>query len=535
MKINGLAVEHPLTVAHLVEHLGEVAGDRVCLIDGDEECTFGTLRDRARRLAGGLARLGIGPGDVVALWLPSSVASVELMAAGGYLGAVVLGVNTKLRSHDVLTGLRDSGAKVLVTMPGFRGIDFLGMLDEIALDLPAKLAHLVTVGAATLVPPSLSSLVMPFDDLPAGPWTDIAATPDSPAQAFSSSGTTSTPKLVLQSHWALVHHAYAVAARFGYVHDGTVVLGSLPFCGVFGYNTLLAAMAATRPLVIQPVFDAHYAVSLVREHGVTHTNLSDEMLRRILDVAPLAGLPTWRECGFGSFTAIDAGELVDAGVREGRKFFQTYGSSEVLALMTYPDDDSEPDRWRVGGGVPISAAIQVRVRDEETGVVAADGVSGELEIKGPNVTCGYLNRDGVADLGDDGWFRTGDLGYLSGDDMVYLSRTGDALRLGGFLVNPREIEQFLERDPSVREAQVVGVATTRGPGLVGFVLAEDPPTFDEDALLAECGRRLARFKVPRRLVLLDEFPVSHGANGVKIQRNQLRDLAVTMLKESGEA
>lgn len=534
MTINGLEVEHPLTVAHLVEHLGAVAGDKVCLVDGEDVCTFGTLRDRARRLAGGLARLGVGPGDVVALWLPSSIAAVELMAAGGYLGAVMLGVNTKLRSHDVLIALRDSGAKVLVTAPGFGGLDFLGMLDEIAADLPTELAHLVTVVEAD-VPPSLSLPVTPYDELPAGPVTDLAVVPDSPAQAFSSSGTTSAPKLVLQSHRSLVHHAYAVATRFGYLQDGTVVLGALPFCGVFGYNTLLAAMAAARPLVIQAVFNADQAVRLIREHEVTHTNLSDEMLRRTLAAASLDSLPTWRECGFGNFTAIDPGTLVDAGVREGRKFFQTYGSSEVLALMTYPADGSGPDRWQIGGGVPISAEIQVRVRDEQTGTTLPDGVSGELEIKGPNLTSGYLNRDGVSDLGGDGWFRTGDLGYLAGEDMVYLSRKGDALRLGGFLVNPREIEEFLERHPSVREAQIVGVDTTGGPGVVGFVLAENPGSFDENAVLAECRRRLARFKVPQRLVVLDEFPVSHGANGVKIQRNRLRDLAEAMLKERGTA
>lgn len=533
MTINGLEIEHPLTVAHMVEHLGEVASAEVCLLDGDEVCTFGTLRDRARRLAGGLADRGVGPGDVVALWLPSSVVTVELTAACGYLGAVVLGVNTKLRSHDVLTALRDSGATVLVTARGFRGIDFLGMLDEIVADLPAGLTHLVTVGHGETVAACLSST--PYDELPAGPRSDVAATPDSPAQAFSSSGTTSTPKLVLQSHRSLVHHAYAVASCFGYRGDDTVVLGSLPFCGVFGYNTLLAAMAAARPLVVQAVFDADQAVGLIRAHRVTHTNLSDEMLRRILDTAPLDSLPTWRECGFGNFTAIDAGELVDTGARAGRKFFQTYGSSEVLALMTYPGAGTGPDRWRVGGGEPISEQIQVRVCDEETGTAVADGASGEIEVKGVNVTCGYLNRDGLDDLDDDGWFRTGDLGHFAGGDMVYLSRKGDALRLGGFLVSPREIEEFLERDPLVREAQIVGVDTTNGPGVVGFVLVEDRDSFDEDALLEECRGKLARFKVPRRLLVLDEFPLSHGANGVKIQRNRLRDHAGTILKETGQA
>jgi fatty-acyl-CoA synthase len=530
--VDAPAIDHPLTVPHLVEHLAGTAPDAVALVDGDVTCTFATLHERSARVASGLAGLGVARGDVVAVWLPSSIAAVELMVAGGHLGATVLGVNTKLRSHDVLTGLRDSNAKVLVTWPGFRGIDFLGMLDEIAADLPPGLEHVVTVGTDGEVPSSLAARVRAYDALPGDPWPEIVATPELPAQAFSSSGTTSSPKLVLQSHRALAHHAYAVATRFGYVEDRTVVLGALPFCGVFGYNTLFAAFAAARPLVIQAAFTAEEAVRLIRRHEVTHTNLSDEMLRRILDSAPLDSMPSWREAGFGSFTAIDAGELVDAGVRAGRKFFQTYGSSEVLALMTYPAPGSGPERWRLGGGAPVSPEIEVRVRDED-GTDAPDGVNGEIEVAGPNVTCGYLNRDGVADLADDGFFRTGDLGHRVGDDVVYLSRRGDALRLGGFLVSPREIEEFLEQDPTVREAQIVAVDTPRGPGVVGFVRAGQD--FDEAALLADCRRRLAGFKVPRRVFVVDEFPVSDGANGVKIQRTRLRDLAVARLQEAEPA
>ncbi|GAB2740132.1 AMP-binding protein [Nocardioides pakistanensis] len=530
--VNGHPVEHPFTIPHLVEALALQHRDKVALVDGDRRQTFEGLRDRSARLAAGLASLGIGRGDVVALWLPSSIEAVEYMVAGGYLGATVLGVNTKLRSHDVLTTLEDSGARAVVTAPGFKGIDFLGMLDEVAAALPASLEHVVCVGDATAVPQSLASRSREHESLFGQAGAGIDAEPDLPAQAFSSSGTTSSPKLVLQSHRALVHHAYAVATRFGYLAPDTVVLGALPFCGVFGYNTLFAALAAGRPLVIQAVFDAAATVELVRRHAVTHTNLSDEMLRRILDAAPLESMPTWRETGFGSFTAIDAGAIVDAAASAGRKFFQTFGSSEVLAVMTYPAPESGPDRWRLGGGVPVSPEISVRVRDVETGEIAADTAVGEIEVRGPNVTCGYLNREGNDDLADDGFFRTGDLGYMQGEDVVYLSRRGDALRLGGFLVNPQEIEDFLEQQPSVKEAQVVGVDTDRGAAVVGFVVAE-PPGVDEQEILARCRQELAGFKVPRRVVVLEEFPVSQGANGMKIQRTKLRAIAEAMLAGSG--
>lgn len=504
---------HEATLPALLEHHRRIHPDQVVLVEEGISYTFKELSGSVSHLAEGWSQLGVAEGDVVALWLPSSVQWVQAALASAYHGAVTFGVNTLLRSRDVLQALEDSHARVLVVWPSFKGIDFFGMLGEIAGSLPATLRNIVTIGDGDeAVPESLRERVMPWHTLAEGddasvPTPVSAATPLRPAQAFSSSGTSSAPKLILQSHRSLITHSYAVAHAFGYTAADTVVLGALPFCGVFGYNTLFAALAAGRPLVIQPVFDAAASVDLIRCHRVTHTNLSDEMLRHLIETAPLDSMPTWREAGFGDFTAVDAHTLVAAGARAGKKFFQTYGASEVLAVMTYPRPDSGPERWGTGGGVPVSA---------------------EIEVSGPNVTCGYLNRNGI----EDGFFRTGDLGRLGpGDDLVYLSRRGDALRLGGFLVSPREIGTFLEEDPAVREAQVVGVDTPGGLVMVAFVLG-DPASFDESTLIAGCRRELARFKVPRRVVVLEEFPMmSRGANGNKIQRTVLREMAATLMEE----
>lgn len=531
------APPHEATLPALLEHHTRVHPHQVALVEEDISYTFKELSGSVSRLVEGWSQLGVAEGDVVALWLPSSVQWAQAALASAYHGAVTFGVNTLLRSRDVLHALEDSHARVLVVWPSFKGIDFLGMLGEIADALPATLRNIVIIeDGEEAVPESLRERVVQWHTLAEGddasvPTPVSVATPLRPAQAFSSSGTTSAPKLVLQSHRSLVTHSYAVAHAFGYTAADTVVLGALPFCGVFGYNTLFAALAAGRPLVIQPVFGAAASVDLIRRHRVTHTNLSDEMLRRIIETAPLDSMPTWREAGFGNFTAVDAHTLVAAGARAGKKFFQTYGASEVLAVMTYPRPDSGPERWGTGGGIPVSSEIRVRIRDLDTGGPAAAGGVGEIEVSGPNVTCGYLNRDGIEDLAEDGFFRTGDLGRLGpGGDLVYLSRRGDALRLGGFLVSPREIETFLEEDPAVREAQVVGVDTPGGLAMVAFVLG-DPASFDESTVIAGCRRELARFKVPRRVVVLEEFPMSRGANGNKIQRTVLREMAATVMEE----
>ena len=131
----------------------------------------------------------------------------------------------------------------------------------------------------------------------------------------------------------------------------------------------------------------------------------------------------------------------------------------------------------------------------------------------------------------DGWFATGDLGYMdSPGDVVYLSRMGDVLRLGGFLVSPREVEEFLITLPGIAQAQFVAAQMDEGLVPVAFVVrSADSLTHDEDAVLTACRATLARFKVPRRVIPLDEFPTVRGANGDKIQRNRLREMAEAAL------
>ncbi|MFD2090743.1 AMP-binding protein [Blastococcus deserti] len=528
-----------MTLPAMLEWLAAEHGDATCLVDGDLQTSFAELDDRSRRLAAGLARLGVRRGDVVAIWLPNTTAWVELEFAAGRLGALVLSVNTKLRSHDVRQLLTQGRANVLVLWPSFHGIDFLGMLGHLAEDPPDSLRHVLLVGDPVepdRVPPGLRGLTRPYAEL-FGPerHEESSAAPDLLSNAFSSSGTTSAPKLVGHVQQALVGHAHAVADAFGYRSPDAVVLGMLPFCGVFGFNTLIATMAAGRPLVVQAVFDGVEAAGLIERHGVTHTTGADEMLRRILAAGdPPARIGSLREAAFASFGG-DPQALVSAAEARGMTFFQTYGSSEVQALMSYPPPGADVARRSLGGGVPVNPDISVRIRDTATGELVAEGQGeGEIEIAGPNVSVGYLHQPDAtaASRTDDGYFRTGDLGRLQpGRDMVYLARMGDALRLGGYLVAPGEIESYLETLPGVGTAQVVGVRRPEGDVAVAFVLADGSRDLVEDELLASCRAELARFKVPRRVLVVDEFPTTRSANGDKIQRVRLRETAAAVLDE----
>lgn len=521
--------------ALLRKQAGDHAGT-TALIDDAGIVTFAELDDRSRRLAAGLAGLGLRRGDVVAVWLPNTIEWAETALAAGLLGVISLGVNTKLRSHDVQQLLAESGTKVLVTYPGFKGIDFLGMLEEIGQALPASLTHIVHIRSAGLQSTDgpASQVLVPYEDLLSSePWQGQTADEAGiPAQAFTSSGSTGRPKIILHNQRGLIFHGHAVAERFGYFAGDAVVCGTLPLCGVFGFNTLLAALAAGRTLVLQAVFDAGEALRLVERHRITHMNLADGMLRMLLEAVGTldnpARISSWREAAFGNFTATDPVEMIQAGQRLGKKFYQTYGSSEVLALMTYPPQASTPERWALGGGEPVSDAIEVCVRDPETGQPADLGGHGEIEVRGPNVSLGVLTAGGIKPhpLRDDGFFGTGDLGYLRSDrDVVYLARMGDALRLGGFLVSPREVEAFLGEIPGVGEAQYIAVGGPNGLVPVAFVIPEDNCWVAEEDVIAACRGKLAAFKVPRRVVVVESFPMVRGANGDKVQRNRLREIA----------
>ncbi|GAB3673746.1 AMP-binding protein [Salinisphaera aquimarina] len=530
--------DHAITLNRLLDDRVAERGDATALIYQDRAISFTALAEQVRSVAAGLAALGIGPGDTVAVWLPNMPEWVVLEFALARLGAVAVAINTKFRKHEVEDILHRSAARLLVLSPQLGNVDYLSIVEQF------DAASLDALEAFLLVDDSVAERrILGRKAYAYRALTTHAAheadhgRSDSPCNVFTSSGTTSAPKLVLHRQSAITHHALAVAARFGYRDDAdAVILGALPFCGVFGFDTIMGALAAGRPVVLMPAFDAAAAVEQIERHRVTHASGSDEMFRRIFMVAePAARIASLKEGAFANFSA-DAAALVDSAQALGIKLFQTFGSSEVQALMTYAPAGSGPGRWAVGGGTPSSDETRVRVRDTETGELLPDGESGELEIAGPNVMVEYMHNTeaNARAVTADGYVRTGDLGYIEGpDSFVYLARLGDTLRLGGFLVNPREIEAYLEGFDAIALAQVVAVDTERGPRPVAFVILEAGAAFDEAAIIDACQASMAKFKVPIRIQAIDAFPITSSANGEKIQKAKLREQAQALVDRQG--
>ena len=240
-----------------------------------------------------------------------------------------------------------------------------------------------------------------------------------------------------------------------------------------------------------------------------------------------------RYIGYANFNA-NLADIIDRAEARGLTLVGLYGMSEVQALYARQDPADPIDARRLGGGKLVSPQSEVRVRDPESGQLLGHGEHGELELAGPSLMAGYYgNAEATAAaMTDDGFVKSGDLGYTTADDhFIYLARMGDVLRLGGFLVSPAEIEAHLQSHPMVADVQVVGTTTERGIRPVGFVTMAPEQAFDEAALLEHCLAGLAKFKVPVRILPVDAFPTTMSANGTKIQRGKLREMAASRLAE----
>lgn len=506
----------------------EPAADPAFVFDG-MPVSRAEFSEKVGQTAAWLAAQGIGKGDVVAVWLVNRVEWIALLFAAARLGAVIAAVNTRYRSAEVAHLLKLSGARLMVVEAAFRAIDFAAILADVARDEVPALQKLAVVGADAIPAHWPCVRFDAFDGScpPAPPPLDDV---DLPVLLYTTSGTTRGPKLVAHSQRTLATHAAAVAGALALSPQRHSLLALLPFCGTFGMTSLLAFIAAGATIHAIDAFDAEPALKILGAHRITHSFGSDEMFRRILALtdAPRP-FPHLELCGFAAFQP-GWRELAAEAEARGLPLFGLYGSSEVQALFSIArPSDTFADRIE-GGGWPMSPEAKVRVRDVETGTLAAHGTSGEIEISAPSRFLGYFgNPEATRDaITPDGYFRTGDIGRLRGDGaFVYETRAGDAMRLGGFLVAPGEIEDELKSCAGVADAQVVAVELKGQARCVAFVIpAQEPEPPQQQALTARLRERLAGYKVPARIYVVDAFPVTDSANGVKIQRARLRAMAM---------
>jgi len=464
------------TVGDLLERSQSVIVD-----EHGNERTCGQILDAGRRLAAAFGAAGVKHGDRIAVQMQNGDLYVDLLVAAAVGGFVVMSVNTKFAPALADAIIERSGALSTV---------------RTADDLPV---------AATQAPehraPSASDRFV----------------------IFTTSGTTSAPKLVVHQQRSIVTHAADVATMFDY-DDESVVMIPLPLCGVFGFTVLWGAFAGHAKVILPTAFEAQQTGRLVQEYGVTSMHGSDDMFHRLL--ATEWDLSSINCSGYARFnSALDG--IVERCERRGVPLSGLYGMSEVQALYAFRGASGLPveERWRAAGQL-VSPQAERRVVDDE------------LQLQGPSLFEGYLADGGheidhelTAANFDGPWFKTGDLAVEDGPrSFEYITRIGDVMRLGGFLVAPAEVEGTIMGLDTIDQAQVVAVGREQGARPVAFVILAPGAELDEQAVIEHCTSSLAKFKCPVCVVAIDEFPVTDGPNGVKIQRAKLREMGTDLLR-----
>ena len=534
----------------MLDALAARHGAREAIVFGDRRVTFAAFRERVGRLAHGLAALGIGRDDTVAIWLPNRPEWFFAQYACARLGAVVVALNPRYKAHELTYILGQSEARALLVTDRLGGIDYFDTLHAVLPELPAS----VPGELASARFPALRHVIVDADDPYPGCHRlsdvvelglgvpSVEASPPSrapgPDDVFTllyTSGTTSFPKGAMITHRNCVPHGWNVGEVLRMTDDDRV-LHALPAAGTWGgVNIPLVTWSHGACLVLMEAFDPLRALQLIERERCTVWNAVDAMVRATLDYPGLdrydrsslrtGGIGSTGGGGYGLFEAW----VETIGVRHG---YEPYGMTEVNAMALYHDLD-EPLELRKLPGVVPAPGLEVRVVHPETGAPCRPGEEGELQFRGERVTRGYyrMEEETAKAFTDDGWFRSGDLGVQDrAGHTVFKGRLRETLRISHFMVAPGEIEAFLMSHPDVAQAFVVGVPDPKlNEAPVAYVIPKEGALVTEEAVRAFCRGKIASYKIPVAVRFVKDVPRTPGPHGDKVQRGTLRAQAIDEL------
>jgi long-chain acyl-CoA synthetase len=464
--------------------------------------SYAQLDEATTRLAGWLGRRGLAPGDRVGIMLPNlphfAVCYYGVLRAGG----VVVPVSVLLKRSEVAFQLRDSGARLLFASEGF--------------------AHEAEAGARDAGAECVSVAPGKFEQslAAAGPRRDLVdGEPDDTAVILYTSGTTGTPKGAELTHRSLLRNCEIVREALDLGADA-VTLGALPLFHSFGQTCALnATIAGGGTLTLIPRFDPGKALEVIQRDRVTLFEGVPTMYAAMLHHAERERFDT------STLTlCISGGSAMPVELLHGFedafacKVLEGYGLSETSPVASFNPGDRERKPGSIG--VPIEG-VEMKVVDDGGNEVRR-GEVGEIVIRGHNLMKGYWNQpDATAHAIRDGWFHTGDLARVDEDGYFFIvDRKKDMIIRGGYNVYPRELEEILYRHPVVREAAVVGIPHhLYGEEIAAAVALKDGATTTPEELRVYVKQRVAAYKYPRHLWLVDELP--KGPTG-KILKRQIQ-------------
>lgn len=482
--------------------------------------TFGEWHDRAVALARALLDLGLSPGDHIAILAESRIEWPVAQLGIALMGGVMVPLNTYYQRDDLAYALQQSNAKALFLSAAFRNNAYLETVRSLREDAP-ELKTLIVFDGEHEDAESYDSL------LDAGAKSATAlpdVSPDAVASLQYTSGTTGFPKGALLTHGGMLANAWGISGRLNVTAEdrwtsiiplfhcagcimcvlGTVQRGSC-YVGVPSFAptemfeivegekcTMLSGVPTSHIAMLEHPDRGRFDLSTLRAGTCGGADTDPELLRRCAEDFPLPGV------------------------------VQVYGQTEASTLISLADSDA-PERFDTCG--PPLPGADVRITDPETGAELPAGKIGQIETSGPMVMRGYYgNADATADtIGEDGWMKTGDLGYMTEDGNIVVAggRLRDMIIRGGENIYPVEIENMLRTHPAVSDIAVFAVPDHYYGEIVGAAIDLAEETTAEE-LRSYCDGRIAKFKVPAKFYRVGSFPLT--ASG-KIRKTELRDMA----------
>lgn len=519
------------TIGANLERTVAAYADREALVECStgRRWTWAELDADVDALARGLIGAGIEQGDRVGIWGPNSAEWTLVQLATAKVGAILVNVNPAYRTHEFLYVANQSGMRMLVSATSFRTSDYRGMVEETSGDV-AGLERTVYLDDEA----SWGALLADGDGIGAEELRERSGSlrPDDPINIQYTSGTTGFPKGATLSHRNILNNGYLVGEVCRYTEHDRVCI-PVPFYHCFGMvmgNLACTSHGATM-VIPAPGFDPALTLQAVSQERCTS----------------LYGVPTmfiaeWALPDLASYdlssvrTGIMAGspcpaemmkKLIAAGIDE---MTIAYGMTETspVSMQTRTDDSFEHKVGTVGRVCPH---LEVKIADPVTGDTLPRGEAGEFCTRGYSVMLGYWqDQEKTAEAIDaDGWMHTGDLGVMDQDGFVQITgRIKDMVIRGGENIYPREIEEFLHTHPDIEDVQVVGVPDEKyGEELCAWLrMRPGAEPLDADAVRAYASGRLAHYKVPRYVMVVEDFPMTVTG---KVRKVEMREVSTERL------
>lgn len=454
--------------------------DRIALFFNEHTLTFKELYEQSYQVAGQLQKSGVKKDQFVGILLKNHLDTVVILFALQLLGVKAVMLNNRLTPAELAWQLNDSQAAFLIIEDSYEKADELLTLG------------LTIITKEQLVPADFEVPVIQEEIN----LTDVCT-------VMYTSGTTGNPKGVLQTYGNHWWSAVGSALNLGFI-DKDRWLCSVPLFHISGFSILMRSVIYGMPVILHESFDAKKTIEEITNKQVTIMSVVGTMLTKVIETLEDASLPSGFRCfllGGGPAPL----PLLKACSAKEVPVFQTYGMTETSSQIVTLSPEYSLTKLGSAGKPLFPAQLQILSED---GRGAGPMKAGEIVVKGPNVTTGYLNRpDANKDKFRNGWFYTGDIGQLDEEGFLYvLDRRSDLIISGGENIYPAEIEAVLLAHPAVSEAGVTGLEDKIwGQVPIAFVVAKNGSIVSEEELEQFCMGHLAKYKVPKKSVLLVSY------------------------------